>query len=434
MKRKFTTTALLVMAFYALNAQIMPENCTVTHSDSCWHFTLDYDTPKPKSDEGVLIVTHICTPDTCISSQERHVQGRKYARRYVKRYGYRPQLQKHGPSSQAFIMPESAVNDTVYAITYCEYSNNGGTRYTCDTLAVCMPTPPPFSCHRVDGYMSMADHIAQEHPHVRSMAQYTPLDAASAANARVTPSIVRYTTNSDKLNPEYLQNAQNIDELMDIIGSVLADSTTTLEAVHIAGYVSPDGRENNSTGLGHARAAAMRDHIRKHHNLPDSIFEIADGGKNWTLVYDDIKAIAPAGADSLIAALKNEKSPYRRETMLKRYKNGELYRELISKAFPAHRMACCTGIYYQNRPDSVEIALNNIIDELTGNPDPDYRKLLGELRRYRNDPRALNLEGVIEYRRHHRHAAEKAFAKAAAMGDEQAAVNLKIAEANREKE
>ena len=82
----------------------------------------------------------------------------------------------------------------------------------------------------------------------------------------------------------------------------------------------------------------------------------------------------------------------------------------------------------------MEIALNNIIDELTGNPDPDYRKLLGELRRYRYDPRALNLEGVIEYRRHHRHAAEKAFAKAAAMGDEQAAVNLKIAEANRERE
>jgi hypothetical protein len=38
----------------------------------------------------------------------------------------------------------------------------------------------------------------------------------------------------------------------------------------------------------------------------------------------------------------------------------------------------------------------------------------------------MNLRGVIEYRRHHRHAAERAFAKAAEMGDEQAMVNLMI--------
>jgi hypothetical protein len=40
----------------------------------------------------------------------------------------------------------------------------------------------------------------------------------------------------------------------------------------------------------------------------------------------------------------------------------------------------------------------------------------------------LNLQGVIEYRRHHRHAAERAFTRAAEMGDEQALVNLSIIE------
>jgi hypothetical protein len=45
----------------------------------------------------------------------------------------------------------------------------------------------------------------------------------------------------------------------------------------------------------------------------------------------------------------------------------------------------------------------------------------------------LNLEGVIEYRQHHRHSAEQAFIKAAQMGDEQASVNLKILEMNKER-
>ena len=80
------------------------------------------------------------------------------------------------------------------------------------------------------------------------------------------------------------------------------------------------------------------------------------------------------------------------------------------------------------------MALNEIVDELANNPHPDYRKLINRLKHYGNDPRALNLQGVLEYRRHHRHAAEKAFTKAAEMGDEQAQTNLLIVEMNKRKD
>ena len=97
------------------------------------------------------------------------------------------------------------------------------------------------------------------------------------------------------------------------------------------------------------------------------------------------------------------------------------------------RIACCTGIYYNNKPDSTALALNEIVDELINNPNPDYRKMIDELKKYKDDPRVLNLQGVIDYRRHHRHAAERAFTKAAEMGDEQALVNLRIVESNRKR-
>ena len=80
------------------------------------------------------------------------------------------------------------------------------------------------------------------------------------------------------------------------------------------------------------------------------------------------------------------------------------------------------------------MSLNKIVDELINNPNPDYAALLARLKEYKDDPRVLNLQGVIEYKRHHRHAAEQAFAKAAAMGDEQAAVNLQIVENNKSME
>ena len=431
MKPNILFFVLLMFACSTLHAQITPESCNVTHSDSCWHFTFDYDIPKVPSNEGMLVVTHLCTPDTCISSTTRHFQGKRYSRRYVKRYGNTPSLSSSGWEMCTLSLPENAVADTVYGITYCEYNDRKGCRQIYDTLSICMPTAPSLSCHRVEPMLSIADHIATEHPQVKSINSYVPLSNENAANMSTTPSIVRYATNSSKLNPEYLQNAQSIEELMNIINNVLADSTTTIEAVQFVGYTSPDGTETANGNLGYARAKALRDHTKSRHHLPDSIFEIADGGKNWEMIYNDIHSMKIADGDRLISMLQAEKSPQKREAMLKRYNGGTLYRELLERMFPAHRIACCTGIYYNNKPDSVAHALNSIVDELINNPHPDYKRMIEELKKHKDDPRVLNLQGVIEYRRHHRHAAERAFAKAAAMGDEQALTNLRIIENNR---
>ena len=414
------------------HSQIVPKGYSATHSDSCWHFTFDYDTPKPASGEGMLIVTHLCTPDTCISTTEKHIQGKRYARRYVKRYGSQPPLHSHGPSSSSFILPETAISDTVYGIVYCEYSDRNVTKFLCDTTLICMPECPPMSCHRLEPQKSFADHLADEHRHVQNIRYYTALDNNNAAEKKITPHLVRYTSNSNKLNPGYLQNAQSIEEFMDMIDNILADSTTTIEAIQIAGYTLPDGSEDKATQRGLKRAASFRDHIRRHCDLPDSIFEIAGGGgKNWNIIYSDIMEMGLPYSSELVEELQSEPDAVERERILKRYKGGEVYRILQERYFPAHRMACCTGIYYSNAHDTTTNRLNAIVDELINNPSPDYGKLIAELKHYRQDPRVLNLEGIIEYRRHHRHAAEKAFRKAAEMGDEQALLNLEIVENNK---
>ena len=434
MKQRLTITALLIALCGTASAQIIPDEYIAVHNDSCWYFTFGYDTPKPGSDEGMLIITHLCTPDTCISSAERHIQGKRYSKRYIKKHKSQPVLQSYGANSCTFVLPEDEVSDTMYGVTYCEYSKGRRTKFSCDTFAIYLPQCPPMSCHRVAPNSSIADHIAAEHPHVRSIRYYTPLTASNAPQMEITPNIVRYTSNSSKLDPAYLNNAQSIEDMMEIIGKILSDSTTTLEAVQIAGYTSPEGYENKATQRGLNRAIALRNHIRQHHALPDSIFEVAGGGRNWNIIYSDIKETGITGADSLIANLKSEPDENSRERMLKQYDNGVLYRKLQERYFPAHRIACCTGIYYNNAPDTTAIALNRIIDELTNNSSPDYGRMLEELKPYGNDPRALNIRGVIEYRRHHRHAAERAFAKAARMGDEQALTNLEIIDSNRNNE
>ena len=432
MKQKIILSVILSAVAFISQAQVSPEQISATHSDSCWYFNFNYPTPKISSNKGMVIVTHLCTPDTCISSSTRHLQGKRYARRYIKKYG--TDTIDENWNNCCLAIPETAINDTVYGVTYCEYGDMKNSRHAYDTVAICMPPTPPMSNHRVSAVKSIADHLATEHPHVKSIRYYTPLTADNAKDMDITPSVVRYRTNSNKLNTEYLMNANNIDELMSIIDDILSDSTTKLEAIQFVGYTSPDGSEGNSTDLGYARAIALRNHVMRHHHLPDSLFEIADGGNNWNFVYDDIRSMNIKGGDELIARLSKEPSPQKREMILKRFDDGRLYTMLTEKMFPAHRIACCTGIYYQNNPDSTAMALNEIVDELANNPHPDYRKLINRLKHYGNDPRALNLQGVLEYRRHHRHAAEKAFTKAAEMGDEQAQTNLLIVEMNKRKD
>ncbi len=416
------------------SAQFSPESYSAMHSDSCWHFTLGYSTPKMPSDEGMLVVTHVCTPDTCVSSATRYLQGKRYAKRYIKRYGSRPELHETGTHSCTLTLPETAISDTVYAVTYSEYDNGTAIEFICDTVAIAMPECPPMSCHRVLPQHGIAEQIASENPHVHSIRRYTPLTAENAPGMSVTPSIVRYVTGSSRLDPQYLDNAKSIQELMEIIDGVLADSSTHLESVQIVGYTSPDGGGSSRSRLGMERAIAMRDHIRRHHSLPDSLFEVANGGTNWSMLYSNIRSIENGNADSLITVMKQEPDPMKRESILKKYKGGILYRELTERIFPNHRMACCTGIYYSRMTDSTTMTLNSIVDELINNPHPDYGRLIAELKQYKEDPRAMNLQGVIDYRRHHRHAAEQAFAKAAALGDRQAAVNLQILENNKSKE
>lgn len=431
--RRISVIIFALLAIGNLAAQISPESSSVEHKDSNWYVTLDYEIDKIPSSDGMLLITHLCNPDTCISSATKHFQGRKYAKQYVKRHGYQPNLHNHGNSQCVIALPEKYASDTLWGITYCEYNKDGrNVSFTLDTMEITLPDSPPLSCHKVDAALTIADHIAKEHPYVKNISHYTPLNDGDR-NPVETKRIVRYRSNSSLLDTDYMNNAQSIEELTSIINQILADSSTTVESVQIVGYTSPEGNEQSNSELGYKRALALRDHIRTHHHLHDSVFEVANGGRDWQLIYKDIAMLDIPGGDSLIAQLKKEPSNTKREIILHNYDGGELFRELSRVAFAKQRAASVSAIYYHNSTDSAAVAINEIVNELINNPQPDYKKMAQLLRQYKNDARAMNLQGVIDYRRHRLHAAERAFEKAAEMGDEQAATNLMIVQKERER-
>ena len=424
MKRKitFSTLLALIMATTIGARVITPESYTAIHNDSCWYITMSYFIDDIPSNEQLILTSSIITPDTCVSDTPRIFQGKRLA----KKANNGQATARTGMQHCRMTIPENAVSDTLVAVTVCTVEDKNGTLTESDSIYITLPKASPLSCHRVDDAESNADRTSYRHRCVQPMYLYQPLEEENLPPYSESGYAVNYRPASYILENNYMQNNNLIESLAELIGSMVADSMAQIEVVQLVGYSSPDNSERSHKELGGRRARSLRDKLKYHCNLPDSVFEIIDGGRNWELIYESVGNGEMASGDTMVTILRAEKSPARRETLLRGFMGGDVLRILSKGALDTQRQACCARIYYQNKPDTIAPELNKVVNELMTNESPDYDSLRNKLAAYSDDARALNLMGIIDYREHRRNAAKKAFGTAAMMGDEQAMTNLMI--------
>ena len=425
MKRiSILATTLLTLLAVATRAQvIIPDGYTTTHNDSCWYIALNYYIDDIPSNKQLEMQCCIYCPDTCINDTTRCFQGKNYRKKFTHRNGYTPILSRVGMQRCTLAIPEAMVGDSLMSITTYTFTDKNGTTTEYDSMYIYLPEASPLSCHRVSNKESEADRASYRHRCIYPMAYYEPLAAGSIPPYSESSYAVNFRPASHILENSYMHNINLIDTLAGLIASMTADSLAQIEVVQLVGYSAPDEKRE---GVGLRRAGSLRDKLKYYCNLPDSVFEVLDGGRNWELIYESIGSGNIAGGDSMVTIFRTEKSPARREMLVNGYLSGDILRQLGSSVLDNQRQACCARIYYRNMPDTIAPRLNRIVNELATNSTPDYDTLMSELQQYSSDARALNLMGVIEYRMHKRNAAKKAFTEAALMGDEQAMTNLMI--------
>lgn len=424
--KRIVFLTVLASAIFTLTAKaqtIIPDGYTATHSDSSWNIMLNYYIDDIPGDKQLEMQCCICCADTCIMDTTRCFQGKKFRKKAARTNGYMPATSRLGMQRCTLVIPESMVGDSIMSITTYTLTDNDGIITETDSSYIYLPAVSPLSCHRVDDTESNADRISYRHRCILPMAYYEPLTINSIPPYSESQYAVNFRPANYLLENSYMQNSTLIDTLANLIAAMTADSLAQIEVVQLVGYTAPNEKQQ---GLGMKRATSLRDKLKYYCNLPDSIFEVLDGGRNWELIYESMSGSNIAGGDSMVTILRAEKSPARRETLISGNLSNDILRKLGENALNSHRQACCARIYYRNTPDTIAPKLNRIVNELATNDTPDYATMLDELQQYSDDARALNLMGVIEYRRHKRGAAKKAFTEAAMMGDEQAMTNLMI--------
>lgn len=171
-----------------------------------------------------------------------------------------------------------------------------------------------------------------------------------------------FPVNETVIYPQYRRNPEELQRIRATVDSALFDTGNQITHIYLHGYASPESPYSNNTRLAKGRTAALKDYMKRHYKMDETVFQssytpedwanlrsfIADG--NRTRVKDDIWYETPAisetpeapdyvlqNRDELLAVIDRDMDPDEKEALLKKVDEGRPYRWLLKHVYPGLR-------------------------------------------------------------------------------------------------
>ena len=284
--------------------------------------------------------------------------------------------------------------------------------------------------HSVEDNTGKAGALQQENPLLEHISQYRPYDRSRVLLKDKGALFVYFPVGKSSINHDYRGNAEVLDRIVNVTRQIMADTTSTVCRIQIVGMASVDGAVSRNERLASARANALKQYIQERVEMPDSFFEVANGGEAWadirsqicelmenTTNADTIKALQRA-----VRIIDTEKDLNYREVLLKRLAGGRTYAYIKNHLLPDQRNSGYLRIYYDYVPDANAPVINRATELLQ---QRRYDEALPLLRSVQGDPRSWNALGVALWHTGSPSAATNYFRIAAQQGNADAKHNLK---------
>ena len=81
--------------------------------------------------------------------------------------------------------------------------------------------------------------------------------------------------------------------------------------------------------------------------LPDSIFEVANGGESWAELYYQLEKVDFEGRDEVLMIIDTEPDPDQREVLIKKLYEGRTYRYMRDELKHILRNLGCITIFIE---------------------------------------------------------------------------------------
>lgn len=291
-------------------------------------------------------------------------------------------------------------------------------------------TMPVFALHEVEDNTGKAGVLQQDNALLEHISQYRPYDRTRVLLKDKGALFVYFPVGKSDINHDFRGNAEVLDRIVNITRQIMADTTSTVCRIQIVGMASVEGAVARNEKLAGARADALKQYIQERVQMPDSYFEVANGGEAWadfrsqivelmdnTTNADTIRALQRA-----IRIIDTENDLNYREVCLRQLAGGSTYAYIKKHLLPDQRNSGYLRIYYDYVPDANAPVINRATELLQ---QKRYSEALPLLRSVQGDSRSWNALGVALWHTGDHAAAQNYFKIAAQQGNADAKQNLK---------
>ncbi|MEE1089839.1 MAG: DUF3575 domain-containing protein [Paludibacteraceae bacterium] len=168
---------------------------------------------------------------------------------------------------------------------------------------------------------------------------------------------IDFRTNSSYIDPKYSDNAEHLQNIIDLYNSLSQDTALSIVEVSFCGSVSPDGSYQYNRKLAKARLLALEKTIRQKISIPDNIITYNDNYISWDNLKNQVTNSNLKYKDEILAILNEEATLVdyhlrgeqvdNRVVKLKRLDDGNVWRQLNKHYFNKMRNAYAVFITFK---------------------------------------------------------------------------------------
>lgn len=129
---------------------------------------------------------------------------------------------------------------------------------------------------------------------------------------------IDFPVNRTYIREDYRNNYAELQKIRQTIDVVRNDSDTYITSVFIKGYASPEASWATNTRLAKGRTEALKEHVRKLYEFPDSLMATDYQPEDWEGLRCYVDTSALANKSGILAVIDNDMKPDAKEYELKK--------------------------------------------------------------------------------------------------------------------
>lgn len=170
----------------------------------------------------------------------------------------------------------------------------------------------------------------------------SPIDLVVESVDSMKNIFVDFKVNRSDLEASYLNNAQEMDKITELISRVQQDPELKINSILITGFASPEGSVALNRKLSIARAQAFVKYLKEELSLRESLFKVDAKDENWDGVLAFVQSSDLDSKTEILAILRDEAlSLDQRKQAIMQVDNGRFYAYMLKEWYPYLRKVTC---------------------------------------------------------------------------------------------